>query len=52
MDVIITAQKTQNNENQQKKSRDSRLKQEALSNPLITDAVEIFNGKVVDVKIL
>ncbi|MBW1894980.1 MAG: DNA polymerase III subunit gamma/tau, partial [Deltaproteobacteria bacterium] len=52
MDVIITAQKTQNNENQQKKSRDSRLKQEALSHPLITDAVEIFNGKVVDVKIL
>jgi DNA polymerase-3 subunit gamma/tau len=52
MDVIITAQKIQNNENQEKKSRDSRLKQEALSHPLITDAVEIFNGKVVDVKIL
>jgi DNA polymerase-3 subunit gamma/tau len=52
MDVIITAQKIQNNENQEKKSRDSRLKQEALSQPLITDAVEIFNGKVVDVKIL
>jgi DNA polymerase-3 subunit gamma/tau len=52
MDVIITAQKIQNNENQQKKSQDSRLKQEALSHPLITDAVEIFNGKVVDVKIL
>ena len=52
MEVIITAQKIQNNETQQKKSRDSRLKQEALSHPLITDAVEIFNGKVVDVKIL
>jgi len=52
MDVIITAERRQNNENQQKKSRDSRLKQEALSHPLITDAVEIFNGKVVDVKIL
>ena len=52
MDVIIKAEKIQNNENQQKKSRDSRLKHEALSHPLITDAVEIFNGKVVDVKIL
>jgi len=52
MDVIIKAEKIQNNENQEKKSRDSRSKQEALSHPLITDAVEIFNGKVVDVKIL
>jgi DNA polymerase-3 subunit gamma/tau len=52
MEVIIKVEKIQNNENQQKKSRDSRLKQEALSHPLITDAVEIFNGKVVDVKIL
>jgi DNA polymerase-3 subunit gamma/tau len=52
VEVNIKAEKIQNNENQQKKSRDSRLKQEALSHPLITDAVEIFNGKVVDVKIL
>jgi len=29
-----------------------RLKKEALSHPLVTDALDVFNGKVVDVKIL
>jgi len=30
----------------------SRLKQEAINHPLVADAVEVFDGKVVDVKIL
>ena len=38
--------------NQEKRDRENRLKQEALSHPLVAEAVEIFNGKVVDVKIL
>jgi len=38
--------------NQEKRVRENRLKQEALSHPLVAEAVEIFNGKVVDVKIL
>jgi DNA polymerase-3 subunit gamma/tau len=38
--------------NQEKRARENRLKQEALSHPLVAEAVEIFNGKVVDVKIL
>jgi DNA polymerase-3 subunit gamma/tau len=38
--------------NQEKRARENRLKQEALSHPLVAEAVEVFNGKVVDVKIL
>ena len=29
-----------------------QLKRDALNHPIVTDALEIFNGKVVDVKIL
>ena len=52
MEVIITAKKIQNLENQGKKDHAERLKQEALSHPLVTDAIDIFNGNIVDVKIL
>jgi DNA polymerase-3 subunit gamma/tau len=37
---------------QKKKSHDNELKKKALSHPLVADAVEIFDGKLVDVKIL
>jgi DNA polymerase-3 subunit gamma/tau len=52
MDVVIVPKKIQDPQNQKKKSQAGRLKQEALSHPLVTDALEIFNGNVVDVKIL
>jgi len=39
-------------DSQEKKKHEHRLKQEALSHPLVAETVEIFNGKVVDVKIL
>jgi DNA polymerase-3 subunit gamma/tau len=32
--------------------RERRLRKEALSHPLVTDALEVFKGRVVDVKIL
>jgi DNA polymerase III subunit gamma/tau len=38
--------------NQEKKKHENQLKQQALSHPLVAETVEIFNGKVVDVKIL
>ena len=38
--------------NQQKKKHENQLKQQALSHPLVAETVEIFSGKVVDVKIL
>jgi DNA polymerase-3 subunit gamma/tau len=35
-----------------KKNREEQLKQQALSHPLVGEAIELFQGKVVDVKIL
>lgn len=32
--------------------KERRLKKEALSHPLVTDALEVFQGRVIDVKIL
>lgn len=52
MDVIIVPKKIQNLEDQDKKNHAERLKQEALCHPLVTDTIDIFNGNVVDVKIL
>jgi DNA polymerase-3 subunit gamma/tau len=52
MEVIIAAKKNQNFEDQDKKNNAERLKQEALCHPLVTDTIDIFNGNVVDVKIL
>ncbi len=51
MKIIIT-EKIDSNNTKNKKKRDNHLKKEALSHPLITDAIEIFNGKAVDVKII
>jgi len=50
--VIVRTKNITENKHHQKNSRKVRLKQEALSHPLVTDALEIFNGKIVDVKIL
>ncbi|MBW1820560.1 MAG: hypothetical protein JRI92_02170, partial [Deltaproteobacteria bacterium] len=50
MKIIIT-EKLDSNNTRDKKNRDNQLKKEALSHPLINDAIEIFNGNVVDVKV-
>jgi len=50
--LVIHTQKMEDENHQQHTGGTARLKQEALSHPLVTDALEIFNGKVVDVKIL
>jgi len=34
-----------------KKGQDNQLKQKALSHPLVADAIEIFDGKLIDVKL-
>jgi DNA polymerase-3 subunit gamma/tau len=39
-------------DNLKKKKQAHRLKQKALDHPLVADAIEIFDGKIVDVKIL
>ena len=52
MDVIIKAgKKMKNNNGRQEHEKANRLKREILSHPLVADAIEIFNGKLVDVDI-
>jgi DNA polymerase-3 subunit gamma/tau len=38
--------------NLEKKKETHQLKQKALGHPLVADTIEIFNGKIIDVKIL
>jgi len=52
MELVIKTKTVAEDKSRQKKTSSDRSKQEALSHPLVTDAVEIFNGRVVDVKIL
>jgi DNA polymerase III subunit gamma/tau len=52
VNVTVRTKKIMDNQQQRKNDRTARLKQEALSHRLVTDAVEIFNGTVVEVKIL
>lgn len=49
--ILLTTQGDPNEENQKKKTKNNLLKQKALSNPLVADAIEIFDGKLIDVKI-
>jgi DNA polymerase-3 subunit gamma/tau len=39
-------------EHGRKKKNDNQLKQNALNHPLVADAIEIFEGKLLEVKIL
>ena len=49
--LIVNARVLSNNNKQEQKDMENRLRHETLNHPLVADAVEIFNGKVVDVKI-
>jgi len=52
-DIVLIAQGDSDDERPKKKSQnDHLLKQKALSHPSVADALEIFNGKLIDVKIL
>ena len=51
-DIRLTPGTTPDDNYQKKKSYDNELKKKALCHPLVADAVEIFNGKLIDVKIL
>ncbi|MEE8400435.1 MAG: hypothetical protein V3S89_15595, partial [Desulfobacterales bacterium] len=52
IDIRIEADADQQKDNAKNSSDESRLKKEALRNPRVADAIEIFNGKVIDVKLL
>ena len=52
IDVVLTCHPETDDGNSKKKSQnDNLLKQKALSHPLVADAIEIFNGKLIDVKL-
>ena len=52
-DIVLIAQKEPDEEQPKKNPQnDHLLKQKALSHPSVADALEIFNGKLIDVKIL
>ena len=48
--IRLTAGKSKGDH--KKKKKDNQLKQKALDHPLVADAIEIFDGKLVDVKVL
>ena len=50
--IVFTASIQKENEKVKKKKRDNQLKKEAIGHPLVADSIEIFNGTLVDVKIL
>lgn len=53
MDIALTNHPETEGESPKKKSQnDSLLKQKAIGHPTVADAIEIFNGKLIDVKIL
>jgi len=52
VDIVIAAGSEGGLNSQEKRERNHTLVQQALNHPLIADAIEIFNGKLVDVQIL
>lgn len=51
-ELVITAGAVQNEDRQQKRSETERLKQEAMSNPMVEATLEIFSGRVAEIKVL
>ena len=51
-EVIVHGKTTDPTIKQKKKAQDDELKQQALSHPMVSEVVERFQGKVVEVKIL
>jgi DNA polymerase III subunit gamma/tau len=51
-EIIIKANENAQADHQNKIDQESRLKQEALNHPIVAEAIEIFNGQVIDVTIL
>jgi DNA polymerase-3 subunit gamma/tau len=52
IELVITAGDTQNEDRQQKRNETEQLKKEALADPLVEAALEIFSGRVSEIKVL
>lgn len=48
----IAAQNAIKEKNRQTKIRQEKIKQDIMKNPLVLDALEIFNGTIIDIKLL
>ena len=51
VDLIIRAKVIEDDNPREKKKQENSLKQKALGHPLIGEALEIFNGKIVEVNV-
>ncbi|MEW6671430.1 MAG: DNA polymerase III subunit gamma/tau [Thermodesulfobacteriota bacterium] len=49
--ITITGRLVSGSHNHEKKDVENRQKQDALNHPLVADTIEIFNGKLIDVKV-
>ena len=49
--VVIQGQAVDPADRQKKKERETQARQEALNHPLVAEAVELFDGKIVDVRV-
>lgn len=49
--IILNTKVDRSQEIQKKKDRNDKLKKEALHHPLVADAVDIFDGKLIDVTV-
>jgi len=52
MDLVMEIVINSENDHKNKFNQSNSLKEEAVRHPLVADAIEIFNGNVVDVKLL
>ncbi|MBW1892971.1 MAG: DNA polymerase III subunit gamma/tau [Deltaproteobacteria bacterium] len=51
-DIMLEIKSNINDDSRKEINRASRLKEEAMNHSLVADAVEIFDGRIVDIKIL
>ena len=49
--ITVTGRSISGSHNHEKKDMENLQKQKTLNNPLVADTIEIFNGKLIDVKI-
>ena len=52
INLVIETQVNKDNDLNEKIDKTNRLKKKALQHPLVSEVINIFNGKVVDVKLL
>ncbi len=52
VEIVVTIGAEATEDRQEPRNQEYMLRQQAINHPLVADAVEIFNGRIVDVKIL